>query len=180
MNTKLIKSFVVALTMASLVGCAATETSRSTGQVVDDASIAAQVKTKLLADPLTDGLDIDVEVDRNRVQLNGFVDSDAQRDQAEKVAASVAGTMTVENNLRLNEGKRMAGEYIDDKTLVGMVKAALADDEVANALEIDVEVNRGVVSLGGFVESNAERLAAANAASEVNGVEKVINNLSVR
>jgi len=46
--------------------------------------------------------------------------------------------------------------------------------------QIDVEVNRGVVSLGGFVDSNAERDAAVAAAKRVKGVQKVINNLAVR
>jgi osmotically-inducible protein OsmY len=60
------------------------------------------------------------------------------------------------------------------------VKAALAEDPVAHTLKIDVEVDHGVVSLGGHVDTEAEREAALNAAKKVAGVVAVINNLDVR
>jgi osmotically-inducible protein OsmY len=47
-------------------------------------------------------------------------------------------------------------------------------------MNIDVEVNRGIVSLGGFVDSEDERNAAAEAAKRVPGVSKIVNNLQVR
>jgi osmotically-inducible protein OsmY len=56
----------------------------------------------------------------------------------------------------------------------------LAKDELASALTIDVEVNRGVVSLGGFVDSENARDAAVRAAQRVDGVREIDNNLAVR
>ena len=168
------------LSAAGLVGCAADGNDRSTGEVIDDRSIATRTKTALLADPVTDGLNIDVEVDRDRVQLNGFVDTQAQKNRAGEIARGIDGVASVENNLQISGGNRQAGEYVDDKVLAGMVKAALTDAENVDALEIDVEVNRGVVSLGGFVDSDAERRAAVTAARNVNNVREVIDNLRVR
>ena len=175
-------SLVLSVALVSLVlgACAESGKHRSTGQVVDDTSIATRTKTALLADPTTDGLNIDVEVDRDKVQLNGFVDSQAQVDRAGEIARSISGVSSVTNNLKVSDGTRQTGEYIDDKVLSANVKAALADDKVAPASEIDVEVNRGVVSLGGYVDSNAQRDAAVAAAKGVKGVQKVINNLMVR
>jgi len=170
----------VALVCLGLGACAASGPHRSTGQVVDDTTIATRTKTALLADSTTDGLNIDVEVDRDKVQLNGFVDSSAQVDRAGEIARSVPGVASVENNLKVSDGTRRTGEYIDDKSLSTSVKAALMDDRLAPSAEIDVEVNRGVVSLGGFVDTEAELNAAVAAAQEVNGVVKVINNLAVR
>ncbi len=170
----------VALVCLALGACAASESHRSTGQVIDDTTIATRTKTALLADSTTDGLNIDVEVDRDRVQLNGFVDSQAQVKRAGEIAKSVPGVASVENNLKVSDGTRRTGEYIDDKALSTNVKAALANDPLAPASEIDVEVNRGVVSLGGFVDSKAERKAAVAAAKGVKGVQKVIDNLAVR
>ena len=170
----------VALVCLGLGACAASGPHRSTGQVIDDTTIATRTKTALLADSTTDGLNIDVEVDRDKVQLNGFVDSQAQVDRAGEIARSVPGVATVNNNLKVSAGTRRTGEYIDDKVLSASVKAALADDPLAPASEIDVEVNRGVVSLGGYVDSKAERSAATAVAESVKGVQKVINNLSVR
>jgi len=170
----------LALVCLALGACAASGEHRSTGEVVDDTSIAARTKTALLADSTTDGLNIDVEVDRDKVQLNGFVDSQAQVDRAGEIARGISGVASVKNNLKVTAGTRQTGEYIDDKALSASVKAALADDRVAPAAEIDVEVNRGVVSLGGYVDTNAQRDAAVAAAKGVKGVQKVINNLAVR
>lgn len=181
LNTKQVLIFSLALVLTAVGGCAASGQSRSTGEVMDDSSIAARTKSALLADELTDGLNIDVEVDRNRVQLNGFVDSQAQINRASEIAQSISGVTSVDNNLQVSEGgDRMTGQYVDDKTLQARVKTALADDPVARALKIDVEVNRGEVSLGGFVDSAAARDAAVATARRVDGVTKVYNNLTVR
>lgn len=179
---KIQSSFVLSLALVclSLGACSASGEHRSTGQVLDDSSIAARTKSALLADPTTDGLNIDVEVDRDRVQLNGFVDSQAQVTRAGEIARSISGVAFVNNNLRVSDGTRRTGEYVDDKVLSASVKTALANNALAPASEIDVEVNRGIVSLGGFVDTNAERDAAVAVATKVTGVERVINNLTVR
>lgn len=171
---------VMGLSTAGLGGCAADGKDRSTGQVLDDTSIAARTKTALLADSTTDGLNIDVEVDRDRVQLNGFVDTQTQKNRAGEIARGIDGVASVENNLKVSGGNRQAGEYVDDKVLAGLVKAALADEPTVHSLEIDVEVNRGVVSLGGFVDTDAQRRAAVTAARNVDNVREVINNLRLR
>lgn len=181
MKIKLVLAFSLALILTVLAGCAASGTKRSTGEVIDDSSIATSIKTALLADKGTDGLNIDVEVDRNRVQLNGFVDTQAQVNRAGEIARTTSGVTSVENNLKVSDGgNRMAGEYVDDKTLQARVKAALANDPIVKSMKIDVEVNRGEVSLGGFVDSSAARNAAVATTSKVDGVSKVVNNLTVR
>lgn len=181
MNIKQVSILTLALVLVAVGGCAGHGKSRSTGEVMDDTSIAARTKSALLADAATDGLNIDVEVDRNHVQLNGFVDSQAQVKRAGEVARSVSGVASVDNNLRVSDGgDRMAGEYIDDKTLHVRVKAALADDPAVKSMKVDVEVNRGEVSLGGFVDSAAARDAAISSVSRVAGVTKVFNNMTVR
>ncbi len=170
----------LALVYLALGACAASGPHRSTGQAIDDTTIAARTKTALLADSTTDGLNIDVEVDRDKVQLNGFVDSKVQVDRAGEIARSIPGVASVENNLKVSNGTRSTGEYIDDKALSASVKAALVNDRLAPGSEIDVEVNQGIVSLGGYVDSDAERNAAVAAAKDVKGVQKVVNNLAVR
>jgi hyperosmotically inducible protein len=143
-------------------------------------TIAAKTKTALAADPVTDAIDIDLEVDQARVQLNGFVDSEQERARAGEIARSIEGVAVVENNLKLQPHDRSAGEYVDDKALIVKVKTALAEDSVTQALVIDVEADHGVISLGGHVDSEAEREAAINAARQVAGVVDVIDNLDVR
>lgn len=180
MKIQFSKLLTLALACAVLGACAASGTNRSTGEVIDDKSIAASIKTSLLASPDTHGLDIDVEVDRNKVQLNGFVDEQSQVDRAGEIARATSGVASVENNLRVTEGSRQVGEYIDDNSLAARVKMALMNDPVVQSLKVDVEVNRGIVSLGGFVDSSQERATAVAVTQKVDGVVKVVNNLAVR
>lgn len=177
---KILIVLTLALAFAVIGACSTSGKSRTAGEYIDDTSIATQTKTALLADPVTDGLNIDVEVDRDRVQLNGFVDSQAQVDRAGEVARSISNVASVENNLKVSKGGRMTGEYIDDNVLQARVEKALVSDPIAKSLKIDIEVNRGEVSLGGFVDSNESRAAAVAAAEKTKGVIKVINNLTVR
>ena len=176
-------SYKIAITMLLalvLQGCTSTNGHRSTGEVIDDAGISTKIKTALLTDRTTDGLDIEIEIDEGRVQLNGFADSAEELKRAEEIARGTKGVVSVQNNLRVAENSRSVGRYIDDKVLVARVNGALAKDPEADAIDIEVEVNRGVVMLGGYVDTKAEVRAAEAAAKRVEGVEQVINNLQVR
>jgi osmotically-inducible protein OsmY len=178
MKTSLLLVSFVALTLA---GCAGSGTHRSTGEVMDDTSISTRTKAALLNEKWLDGFNIDVEVDRDRVQLNGFVDTQSQVKRAGDIAKSISGVTSVENNLLVTaNGSRTTGEYIDDKTLQARVNAALAGDSFVQSMKIDVEVNRGEVSLGGFVDSSAARDAAIAAVRKVAGIRNLVNNMTVR
>jgi hyperosmotically inducible periplasmic protein len=80
-------------------GCSGDRYSRSTGETIDDASLTAKVKSKLLADPQVKGLDVNVNTFRGTVQLTGFVDSPDQKMLAEQVTKQVSGVQSVKNDL---------------------------------------------------------------------------------
>lgn len=76
---------------------------------------------------------------------------------------------------------RGTGELIDDVTLTTKVKTEIAQTQgLRDAAEINVDSYRGVVSLAGFVNSEEEGRAAAQAATKVQGVTRVRNNLIVK
>lgn len=85
--------------MVALAGCASSPTGKSTGEFIDDSVITANVKTALLADKVAPGMSIQVETFKGRVQLSGFVNSEAQAKQAEEVASRVKGVKSVINNI---------------------------------------------------------------------------------
>lgn len=181
MKSKISLMLSTAVVCASLGACASDGNKRSTGQYIDDKSIATRTKTELLADKVTDGLDINVAVDRQVVQLTGFVDSQAQVDRASEIASRIDGVKSVKNDLRVVAGgDRSAGEYLDDNVIMTKVKSALLADETASSVDVEVEVNRGVVSLGGYVNSKAERDAALRVASKVSDVKEVVDNMTIR
>jgi osmotically-inducible protein OsmY len=80
-------------------GCAATPTSDSTGQYVDDTIITTKVKNALLGDAAVKSFEIGVETFKGVVQLSGFVDTSAQKSAAGKDASAIRGVKDVSNNL---------------------------------------------------------------------------------
>jgi len=76
--------------------------------------------------------------------------------------------------------QRAPGEQIDDAVLLTNVKTALVGDPVTEATEINVDVNRGVVKLSGFVDTPKEKSAAADVARKVDGVQSVQNDIAVK
>ena len=76
--------------------------------------------------------------------------------------------------------QRAPGEQVDDAALLTSVKSALASNPVTEAGEINVDVNRGVVKLAGFVDSSKEKSQAGEIARSVDGVQSVQNDIAVR
>src|SRR5690349_16400433 len=117
-----VTSFLVTLAAFGLAACAATDTRRSAGETIDDATITARVKAELIDNESTKARQIEVETYRGVVQLNGFVGSQTERSTAERVARSVDGVQEVHNNLKLKEavadtdGAREPGQVVDDAT----------------------------------------------------------------
>lgn len=70
-------------------------------QNVTDATTTAVVKTKLLANGNTKGLQINVDTQDDVVTLTGIVESDEIRDLAEKLAQNTENVKSVENRLEV-------------------------------------------------------------------------------
>ena len=86
---------------AALGACASTSRSEGTGEYVDDAVITTKVKAAVLAEPTLNSAEINVETFKGRVQLSGFVNSQADINQATAVARAVKGVTSVANDMRL-------------------------------------------------------------------------------
>ena len=80
-------------------GCASTATSASTGEYIDDSSITVKVKAAFVNDPTVKAFDVGVETFKGVVQLSGFVNTTAEKEQAGRVAATVKGVTQVKNNI---------------------------------------------------------------------------------
>ncbi len=72
------------------------------------------------------------------------------------------------------------GEYIDDSVLTSKVKTAIFNDPMLKVLQINVETFKGVVQLGGFVDSPQAAARAVEVARSVEGVKAVKNKMSVK
>src|SRR5579872_5485757 len=97
-------AFALALALGgSLAACAAVQGQETTGQYVDDSTITAKVKTQLVKAQSLKGFDIHVETMQGTVQLSGFVDTRAQKDQAGEIAQGVTGVVGVQNNILVKQ-----------------------------------------------------------------------------
>jgi osmotically-inducible protein OsmY len=77
--------------------------------------------------------------------------------------------------------ERSTGEVIDDTTITTKVKGTFVGDPMVSALAITVSTFKGVVSLTGIVNSDAERKRAIQLAEELAGVKEVdARNLFVK
>jgi len=70
-------------------------------QYVDDATIKPAEKTRFAKDPTVSAMRIKVDTMKGVVQLSGFAKSDAERQQAEQLAATVPGVQKVENGIQV-------------------------------------------------------------------------------
>jgi hyperosmotically inducible periplasmic protein len=96
-----VRSVVVLLAIVSfVVGCQSV-TGKSVGTSVDDATITASVKAKLVGDRASNLTRVDVDTNNGTVYLNGTVDSAEQKSRAEQLARQAAGVKSVVNNLQV-------------------------------------------------------------------------------
>jgi len=86
----------------SIAGCTSM-TGQTAGQYVDDSTITASVKAKLVGDKAANFTRIDVDTTNRVVSLNGIVESPDQRARAEQLAAQVSGVQRVDNNLQMQK-----------------------------------------------------------------------------
>jgi len=97
-------AFALALALgSSLTACAAVQGRESAGQYVDDATISTKVRTQLVQAQSLKAFNIHVETMEGTVQLSGFVDTRAQKDQAGTIAQTVTGVVNVQNNILVKQ-----------------------------------------------------------------------------
>jgi hyperosmotically inducible protein len=70
--------------------------------LLDDASVTARIRAKLLADPEVKSLHIGLDTTDGRVVLNGTVATADQKAEAEKLASHTEGVKAVANLLQVN------------------------------------------------------------------------------
>lgn len=150
---------------------------------VRDATITATVKSKLLWNRHTEGLDINVDTKDGVVTLQGTAQSSEARDLAGKLAANTDSVRDVENGIdvvdapgtadKAKSAMNQAGEAVSDAWVTSKVKSSLLFNRNLDGLEIEVETADGEVSLAGVVNSSEEKALAEETAGNIRGVKGV-------
>ena len=174
---------------ADYVSPARTSDERSFGEVVDDATITASVKSKLLWSKNTDGLKMDVDTRMGTVTLLGNCDSGASKELAGRMAENTRGVVSVDNQLVVDKAqpasKEIAeaaeqdtagqdtSEAIADTWITTKVKSTFMFSSNVENDDITVSTLDGNVTLSGTVSNGAEQALATELAQNIRGVKSV-------
>lgn len=170
------------------------EGERDFDEAVEDASITASVKSRLLWNDATDGLDIDVDTMRGKVSLSGNASTQAEKTLATKLARLTDGVRAVDNHIVVGPESKLdadadddtrkerqasnaaspAGETpVSDSWISAKVKSSLLMSAGVDGLDMSVDTKEGLVTLGGAASSMAERDLAVEIAKDIKGVKGV-------
>jgi hyperosmotically inducible protein len=150
---------------------------RTVGQMIDDSTITAKINLAFLHDPLIQTLEIDVDTVEGNVILTGVVGSEVEVNRAIEIARGVEGVKKVTDNLQV--GSKSLGQAFSDKVLGSRIKAKLFAEPNIRSLNIDVDVERGVVTLTGKIDTMVNKNRVIEIARTTDGTVKVIDNLTV-
>jgi osmotically-inducible protein OsmY len=173
---------------------------------VKDGWLVMKIHSEMVDEDVLSGSDIDVDVDKGVVTLEGTVRSEAGRNRAIAVAKSNDGVKNVIDQLRVvpaaasagrstegveRQGERAAdttsnaarktGRAIDDGWIKSKIYAQYLTDwnTVLDDSDIDVDVDDNVVTLNGTVKSAEAKAKAVSTARATDGVKAVHDNLRV-
>ena len=150
------------------------------GNFMDDSAITAKVKAALVDHDNIKSTDISVKTDQKVVTLSGFVESQAQAEEAVKVAKGVEGVTSVSDKLHVRDAKEGSVKgYAGDTATTSEIKAKLLADDIPSR-HVKVETTDGVVQLSGTVDSQAQSDRAESIAKAVDGVKSVKNDLKTK
>ncbi|MDA8503091.1 MULTISPECIES: molecular chaperone OsmY [unclassified Citrobacter] len=151
------------------------------GNFMDDSTLTAKVKAALVDHESIKSTDISVKTDQKVVTLSGFVESQAQAEEAVKVAKGVEGVTSVSDKLHVRDSKNTSVKgYAGDTAITSEVKAKLLADDIVPSRKVKVETTDGVVQLSGTVDSQAQSERAESIAKAIDGVKSVKNDLKTQ
>lgn len=160
-------------------------TKANMAQRFDDATLVATIKSKLLWNSVTEGLNIEVSATQGVVTLKGQAkDADAKQ-LAGSLASNTDGVTEVNNLISISARDTQAikeqneaqansvREEFSDAWITSKVKSSLIYSRTLDGLNIKVETKSGVVRLDGVVANYAEKELAVEIARNIRGVKGV-------
>jgi osmotically-inducible protein OsmY len=183
--------FAVLGACASLGGCATATVGaiagvglfavqeRTIGEGIDDAAASQRVKMRLMAADRTAFAEVDVEVASGNLLLSGSVPTPQHRDAAATIARSVPNLSQIYNELVVGEPSTWR-RSAEDEFITAQIRARLTASAAVRAINVNIETFHGAVYLMGIARSDEELRRAAEIASVVPGVTRVVSFMEVR
>ncbi|MGH7414002.1 MAG: BON domain-containing protein [Candidatus Rokuibacteriota bacterium] len=146
------------------------------GDRVADLEIKTIVIDQLSQHPELKDKRIAVQVSKRVVTLDGAVESPAQKRAAEQIALQASGVEGLGGQLTVANAGTVP-ESPDEK-LARRVEFELYSTRAVPLENVQIRSQEGTVYLTGPVTSRAEKLLAERVTQSVDGVKRVVNNLS--
>jgi osmotically-inducible protein OsmY len=157
-----------------------------------DTWLQAQLVTLYTVNRHLSVFDIDSNVSKGVVSLQGTVDSAVEKDLAEEIAKSIEGVKSVNNNLEVdseaaakrkakrgdNKGLSFAQQF-EDMTTTAAIKSKLLSNTNVHGMKVDVDTTAGAVILRGTVSTDEERSLVEKIADNTSGVKSVDNKITL-
>ncbi|WP_438866094.1 BON domain-containing protein [Pseudomonas abieticivorans] len=150
---------------------------------VEDATLTATIKSKLLWNSMTQALDTTVDTKDGVVTLKGHAQTADAKLLAGDLATNTDGVTEVNNLISLgaadaNTTKAEAAaksteDSISDAWITSKVKASLLYSRNLDGLSINVDTKGGMVNLDGVVATSEEKTLAVDIARNIRGVRGV-------
>ncbi len=147
-----------------------------------DAWLVTKVKTTLLFHSNVSAM-TEVSANDGIITLKGDASSQAQKDLTTEYAKDIEGVKDVKNEMvvsGLSKKKETIGGKIDDASITAQVKMTLLSHGSTSAVHTKAVTKNGVVTLSGEAENAAERDLAAKLISDIKGVKRVKNRMTIR
>ena len=148
-----------------------------------DTWITTKVKTALLLHRNVSGTGTSVYTKDGVVTLQGEASSMAQKELTTEYAKDIDNVKSVNNEMTIAKTPATTdatiGDKIDDASITAQVKSSLLSHHSTSALNTSVETTDGVVTLGGTAKNAAEKSLVTKLVTDINGVNSVINNMTI-
>jgi osmotically-inducible protein OsmY len=123
---------------------------------------------------------VDWDQEARVAHLKGTVESTAERERAEEVAAAVVGTSgTVLNEVTIKGLNERSADDMDGK-IRSDLNQMVDDDQVLRDRDINFDVSNGVVTVKGDVRTAAEKNRVSEMIKAAPGVKDMANALEIK
>ncbi len=172
------KFLAVATALLLIIGLGvACSNKKAAGNVNED-----QIKDQLKQANLND-VKVHVDNDKRVVRLDGNVQTDDQKAQAEQIAKSGAPDYVVANEIGVRPENASGEAKKVDSNLDDAIKSDWKALEAKNGWgdqHIRTDVKNGVLTLKGDVDTQQQRTEIEKAAAQIPNVTQVVNELDVK
>ncbi len=148
-----------------------------------DTWISMKVKTALLFHRNVSASGTSVNVKDGVVILTGEASSLAQKELTTEYAKDIDHVKAVVNDMTIAQTpaapEATTGDKIDDASITAEVKSSLLSHHSTSALHTTVSTTDGIVTVSGIAKNEAERSLVTKLATDINGVNSVVNNMTI-